>query len=152
MRRLVAVIVLAALAALGLQGVAIGTPGAGVTGAFLAQGTIDEPVTIPARGRSTDVKVQQLAIAPGGTTGWHSHAGPVVVVVRAGTFTVSEVHGGRCVVTEYGPGEAFLDPGHGHVHKGDNLTGAGVELIATYLLPPGGAARIDAPAPRACTG
>jgi quercetin dioxygenase-like cupin family protein len=152
MRRIAATAIVAALFALTLQGIAIGTPGVGVSGEFLATGTVADHFTITARGTATDVKVQQLTIAPGGTTGWHTHAGPVIVVVREGTFTVREAHGRHCATRQYGPGEAFVDPGHGHVHRGDNLTSAPVLLTATYLLPAGGTARIDADAPKACAG
>src|SRR4029077_12020816 len=34
---------------------------------------------------SEDVVVRQLTIAPGGNSGWHSHPGPVLVLVTQGS-------------------------------------------------------------------
>jgi hypothetical protein len=54
------------------------------------------------------------------------------------------------VTTEYSKGQAFVDPGHGHVHHGSNQTDDPVELVATYLIPKGTTPRIDADEPAAC--
>src|SRR5215469_17783903 len=36
----------------------------------------------------TDTVVMTTTIAPGGSTGWHSHPGPAFIVVTQGTLTV----------------------------------------------------------------
>src|SRR5262249_39178832 len=48
--------------------------------------TPDYGVMIKSRGLS-DVYVTHLRIAPGGHGGWHSHPGPSIISVRAGTAT-----------------------------------------------------------------
>ena len=77
---------------------ALATPGMGILAAPVqARGTLgptDGPnlvvnsksgVHLKALG-STDVVTQQIRIGPGGHTGWHSHPGPVLVTVKAGSL------------------------------------------------------------------
>ncbi len=47
---------------------------------------------------------QHLTFAPNQSTGWHTHPGPNIVIVMAGSFTLTDEH---CNVTTYGPGEGF---------------------------------------------
>jgi len=37
---------------------------------------------------AADSVVQQITFAPGGQSGWHTHPGPVIVLVKSGTFTL----------------------------------------------------------------
>lgn len=136
-------------------GSASATPGGGVTASLLAKGAVAERVHVKsAGGEQTDVLVQELSIAPGGTTGWHTHPGSAIVVIESGTFTVRSQQGADCVSEVYGPGQAFVDPGRGHRHVGTNDGTQPVVVTVTYLLPAGSASpRIDVPAddvPRAC--
>lgn len=136
-------------------GSASATPGFGATGTMLAKGTVADRVHIRSAGREqTDVLVQELTIAPGGTTGWHTHPGSAIVVVESGTFSVRSQHGGECVREVYGAGDAFVDAGRGHRHIGTNTGPDPVVVTVTYLLPAGSASpRIDVAAedvPRAC--
>ncbi len=98
--------------------------------------------------------MQQIVIAPGGQTGWHSHPGPVVVLIKSGqmSFYDSENRLG-CTPRIYSAGEAFVDSGQGHVHTARNESQSeNLELWATYFdVPPGGAFRIDAPNPGICS-
>ena len=97
-----------------------------------------------------EVVVQEIVIAPGGTTGWHSHPGPVVVVVKAGALTYVTQDHGVCVEKTYPAGKAFVDPGQGNAHTAFNRSGENLVLIATYFdVPVGGNQRIDVPVPPA---
>lgn len=155
----------AAVIVLVFAGTTLGTPGAGVVSApILARGDFDTQVDVKvkfARDGSINVSnapgagevvVQEITIAPGGTTGWHSHPGPVVVVVKQGTLTYVRAVGGECVDTDYSAGTAFVDPGQGHAHTAFNLGSDNLVLIATYFdVPVGGNQRIDVPVvPSAC--
>lgn len=155
----------AAVIVLVFAGTAFGTPGASVISApILARGDFSEQVDVKvkyARDGSINVSnapdagevvVQEITIGPGGTTGWHSHPGPVVVVVKQGTLTYVRAVGDQCVDTAYGAGTAFVDPGQGHAHTAFNLGGDNLVLIATYFdVPVGGSPRIDVPVvPSAC--
>lgn len=64
--------------------------------------------------------VQQITVDPGGFTGWHTHPGPVVVLVESGTFDVYQAKDPTCTAYSYGPNEAFVDPGQGNVHSARN--------------------------------
>ena len=95
--------------------------------------------------------VQQIIIAPGGHTGWHSHPGPVVVVVKSGQISFYDGDDPTCTVRTLSAGEAFIDSGQGHVHIARNEGATNLELWATYFdVPPGGAFRIDAASPGNC--
>ncbi|MGZ8782700.1 MAG: hypothetical protein ACXWZB_04295 [Gaiellaceae bacterium] len=100
---------------------------------------------------AADFAVQQVTLGPGGTTGWHTHAGPALVLVRAGEFTLYNAEAG-CRPTTYTSGQSFVDAGFGNVHIGRNEAPAGnVELYVVYLTPAGAGVRIDAPKPAAST-
>lgn len=151
-------IVVLGTAALGLSaGIALGTPGSGAVGSPLVRGTIEEPFKVEIDGlvevktkAPLDVVDQTITIAAGGHTGWHSHPGPVLVVIQSGTFTLYDGDDPDCSPHVYSTGDAFVDPGGGHVHIGRNESGAAVELSVTYLLPEGAGPRTDAPDPGNC--
>jgi quercetin dioxygenase-like cupin family protein len=96
--------------------------------------------------------VQQIVLSPGGQTGWHSHPGPVVVLIKAGALTFYSGDDAECVGRTYSAGQSFIDSGQGHVHIARNESAsADVDLWAVYFdVPPGGAFRDDAPAPGNC--
>lgn len=96
--------------------------------------------------------IQQIVIAPGGSTGWHSHPGPVVVLIKSGQMSFYSSEDPTCTARTYSAGEAFIDSGQGHVHIARNEGSENLELWATYFdVPPGGAFRIDAPNPGNCS-
>ncbi|MCX4911653.1 cupin domain-containing protein [Streptomyces sp. NBC_00878] len=127
---------------------ALATPGSGVTGTILAQGTSAGTLKVKAKGR-TDVIVRSITIAPGGSTGWHYHSGQVIAVVKSGTLTRTLQD---CSVEVTTTGTSFIEPaGARHVHIGRNLGTEPVELYVTYLVPEGSPLSVDADAP-ACAG
>jgi quercetin dioxygenase-like cupin family protein len=163
--RLFAAFASAALIVLVFAGSAIGTPPASVISApILARGDFVDAVDIKVKFErdghmvvsnapdAGEVVVQEITIGPGGTTGWHSHPGPVVVVVKAGTLTYVRESGGECIETPYPAGTAFVDPGQGHAHTAFNFGTENLVLMATYFdVPVGGSPRIDVPVvPSAC--
>jgi quercetin dioxygenase-like cupin family protein len=102
---------------------------------------------------SADVIVQNVTIEPGAQTGWHSHHGPVVVVVAAGTMTLYQADDPTCTGETYTAGEAFVDPGQGNVHNARNEGSVGVLLLATYFdVPAGSGPGIPGTNPGTCTG
>lgn len=137
-----------ALVAVG-SGAAWGTAPSGVTPENLARGTLDERVSIKTHPRaSTDVLVQRLTFAPGGSTGWHTHPDAVIVTVAQGQMTFYE---SDCSSRVYEAGDAFVDPGHGHVHNARSTGSGDLVIYATYLAPEGAPVRIDvSPAPATC--
>jgi quercetin dioxygenase-like cupin family protein len=152
--RLAVAIALVALAV--PAGVAVATPGQGLTPTLLGKGRFTERVTVNTPNikakfkQPSDFIVVDLAVAPGGTTGWHSHPGPALVIVTEGTFTLYDGDDRRCRPHRYGPGQAFVDEGGGHVHIGRNETRYPVKLLVTFIVPKGADTFIDAPDPGNC--
>lgn len=146
-----------------LPGAALATPSSNIVSAsivvrasfvdpveakFKIQGEHQEVIHAP---ELLETVLQQIIIGPGGSTGWHSHPGPVVVLIKAGELTFYSSEDPTCTPRTYLAGEAFIDQGQGHVHIARNLSGQNVELWATYFdVPVGGAIRLDAPNPGNC--
>ena len=143
----------------------VSTPVArGSSDAFHIRSTDGFDVEIKAKD-STDFAVSNVVVAPGGTSGWHSHPGPVIVVVKTGTITFYRAgkHGGQngddanggngvnapiCSRTDYPAGSAFLEvPAPGHVMLARNEGTTEATVTATYFAPPRAALRIDQPWP-----
>jgi len=142
----------------------IGTPsftvGSGITVTPLASGTIDpfhihseyQGHRVEMKGHDPSVIVSNSAVlAPSGTTGWHTHSGPVLVIVKAGTFTMYMANDPACQPIVFPAGTAFIEPGGlNDVHIGRNEGATNVEWVATLILPVGVPGRIDAPDPGNC--
>jgi quercetin dioxygenase-like cupin family protein len=145
-----------AIAVLTVQaGVALATPGVGISATVLGQGTFSERVkvntpNIKAKIKPSDFIVQEVVIEPGGHTGWHSHPGPALVIIKEGTFTLYDGDDRKCRPHPYGPGQSFVDEGGGHVHIGRNEGAVTVRLLVTFIVPVGAAPRIDVPDPGNC--
>ena len=99
---------------------------------------------------NTDVAVANIGIAAGGSSGWHSHPGPVLVVVKSGTITRYGADNPGCAAEVYGPGTTFTEEG-GQVHNATNQGAEAVVAVATFLAPPGAALRIDEAKPDNCS-
>jgi len=167
-------IVLGAIAA-PAAGVALATPPVGLNSELLARGAADElrirdgsmGLSLTAR-QKTDVAVVRATLEPRGTTGWHGHPGPSIVVVKTGTLTMLEPggrhgygrHDGaaeastrhpRCLTREFGPGKAFVHPEQAHTFE--NRTDAVAEFYVVYLVPRGATPLLNDvdPAPPQCS-
>lgn len=58
---------------------------------------------------ASDVAVVQATLAPNGTTDWHGHPGPSIVIVTAGTVRVIEPGPrGLCITTDHATGTGFF--------------------------------------------
>jgi quercetin dioxygenase-like cupin family protein len=163
-RILAAIAAIGALVAAALIVVpATATPSKDVTTTILAKSLFDEihlkahtntpafwKAQLKTQGQS-DVYVVDNKFAPGGTSGWHSHPGPSLILVVSGTVTNYEGDDPSCTPHAYSTGDGFVDPGGAHVHLLRNETGAPAETIAVQLLPTGADRRIDVdPAPGNC--
>ena len=145
-----------------IVGAAIATPGIGVLGAPVhARGTLADQLNVRSGSgielvarSSVDVVTQQITIAPGGSTGWHGHPGPVLVTIKSGAMTLVYANSPGCAGRTYTAGQSFVDRGDEVIHNAFNLGSEPLDFWATYLVPgaPGAAFRIDAPDPGTCTG
>ncbi len=131
-------------------GLALGTSGGGVVGEVTARGTADDK--IKTRGnQSYDVVMQAITIQPAGHTGWHSHHGQAIVVIKSGTFTTYSAHDKSCAPHTYQAGDVYVDRGYGEVHIARNEGSEPLVLQITYLdVPVGAPFRIDADLPGNC--
>ena len=84
----------------------------------------------------SDIVTARITVQPGGSFGWHTHHGPVMVSLTAGELTI--VHADDCSSQRYTAGQAFVDAGQGHVHVGFNAATTETVIHATFLDVPAG--------------
>ena len=146
-----------------LGGAALATPGSGVSSSVKANAWFGDPTDIKFKidvsgqelihvPNAQQTYIQEIVIGPGGHTGWHSHPGPVLVIVKSGALTFYSGDDPGCTPRMYPAGQAFIDHGQGHVHIARNLSTAdNLELWAVYFdVPADGVFRLDAPDPGNC--
>jgi quercetin dioxygenase-like cupin family protein len=100
---------------------------------------------IKTRGLS-DAVARNLSIAPGGDTGWHSHPGPVFVLITAGAGSFYHADDPTFTPTVDPAGSGFVEGG-GDVHIFRNEGDADLELTVLFLVSHGAPTRIDESAP-----
>jgi len=145
----------ALLGLVAITGLVLATASSGVTSTTLATGSLDPmnlnvktgdwKIQLRTKGQSS-VTVVENRVAPGGTFGWHSHPGPSLIIVKAGTLTFYHGDDPTCTPHPYGVGDALIDTGN-DVHVGRNEGDVEVVVIVTRFLPAGAPARIDQPDP-----
>lgn len=131
------------------------SPPVGVQPTLLSRGTYeafkvgtdhDSPVDFDARAKSRmDVVVREHAYAPGGSTGWHAHPGPVFITVVQGALTFYEYDDPTCTPKVVTAGQGYVDDGHGHI--GINATDQPALDVSVILAPVAGGFRTELPAP-----
>jgi mannose-6-phosphate isomerase-like protein (cupin superfamily) len=113
--------------------------------------TVEPLMRCGASAPSCDTLFQQLTIAPGGRTGWHTHPGPVFVAVAQGEGRL--YHGvAGCPSYNYGAGSGFFQPTT-EVHNLWNEGSQPLVVWSLYALPngtPNAAVRTDQPQPASC--
>ncbi len=134
------------------------TVGVGFTGAPVGRGNVGTlHIKAKANGYGVDLKakddtdilVTNLAVAPSGHSGWHSHPGPVLVIVKTGTMTHYDGNDPTCTGKSHPAGTVFVEEG-GNVHIARNEGAVEATMVATSFLPAGGPGRIDEAAPGNC--
>jgi Cupin domain len=133
------------------------SPPSAVTGTLLARGTYPQydlktdpqsPIDFKAKTKQpTDVVVQRHDYAPGATTGWHQHPGPVFITVTQGTLTFYERDDPTCSPHVVSAGQGYVDTGIGHI--GFNRTTTTASDVTVAIAPVGAPFRseLDAPGP-----
>ena len=158
------ILLLAAVASATLAGTALASPPSGIlSGAILARASFTQPVDVKIKvagdgqevihvPNTQETVMQHIVVAPGGNTGWHSHPGPAVALVKSGALTLYAGDDPTCAGQTYEAGEAFVDSGQGHTHVARNLSATdNLEVLVTYFdVPPGGSVRVDAEDPGTC--
>jgi quercetin dioxygenase-like cupin family protein len=143
---------------------AVATPSSGIVSAtVVARAAFVDPVDLKLKiddgsqevihaPDAQETVIQQIIIGPGGTTGWHSHPGPAVAMIKSGALALYSSEDPTCTPRVYLAGQAFVDKGQGHVHFARNPSATdNVEIWVTYFdVPPGGSPRLDAANPGNC--
>jgi quercetin dioxygenase-like cupin family protein len=140
------------------------TPPVGFSNQVLARGTYVSHETLPLR-HGLDIVVSKITVAPGGTSGWHSHPGGAIIVVQQGAITIYASAGKgddekgqgqeghafpHCVITTYTRGQSFVEL-PGQATKAVNNGSVDFVLLVTFPdVPVGGSSRIDEPNPGTC--
>jgi Cupin domain len=96
-----------------------------------------------------DVAMQSISFPAGAQSTWHTHPGPVFIIVAEGTMTFYESDDPTCTGVRKSKGEGFLDEGE-HAHIARNESGAPAQTVVTYLVPKGAPLRTDQPRPGNC--
>ena len=165
-RKLSAALVLIVLGVAAFGGKVLATPGnSGFKGTTLAHATFGE-LKLHAHGTPTnawqelpmtqgdsDLYVQSNVWQPGGSTGWHTHPGPSLIILTKGVLTQYDSDDPTCAPhildATNGP-VGFLDEGGDHAHLLVNDGTVEADTIAVQLVQAGATRRIDMPAPAAC--
>lgn len=91
---------------------------------------------------ASDFYIQDLAIAPGGYTGWHTHPGIFIGTVIAGSI---DFYNASCGKTTFTAGEVWTE--NTEVHAVANHGSTDTHMQFVYLIRKGAPRRIDQPAP-----
>jgi Cupin domain len=89
---------------------------------------------------AVDLFVRQHDYAIGGSTGWHSHPGPVFVTVKMGTLTFYE-YDDPCNGHTVSAGHGYVDSGRGHVARNESTEPA--TDVSVIVAPVGGKFRYE---------
>lgn len=147
---------MSALALAAFVAVTKASPPSGVTATVLARGTYpgfnvrSDPLGPIADFRAhssqpIDIVVRRHDYAPGASTGWHQHPGPIFITVTQGQLTYYEYDDPTCTRHVITAGHGFVDTGDGHIVR--NETDQPAEDISVITAPVGGAFRTELPAP-----
>ncbi len=98
----------------------------------------------------SDVYVVQNTFPSGAHTGWHTHPGPSLVTVTAGTITAYEAADPNCTPHVYHTGDSFTDLGCGDIHLLRNEGPVCAVTIAVQIIPGGQQRRLDRDQPASC--
>lgn len=139
---------------------ALATPASGVTvtpissapfGLLDVKGTNGQWHLDVKSNHGSTIGVARVAIAAGGTSGWHSHPGVNFLAVISGTVVDYDGNNPLCTSKTIHAGETFIDQGDTSVHLVRNETNSPAEFIAVFMYNSGAAAtRIDRPKPTNC--
>lgn len=141
------------------------TPPVGFSSQTLGRGNYTGEGSLALR-HGLDIVTSKITLAPGGSSGWHSHPGGAIVIIQQGELTIyqsvrngedergqsegDQKGGARCVATRYTAGQSFIER-IGEVVDAVNTGKIDTIVIATFPgVPVGGLSRIDQPNPGTC--
>ena len=106
----------------------------------------DSLVEVEVKAKShLDMVVRTHDYAVGGSTGWHTHPGPVFINVVQGQVTFYEADDPTCTPHVVSAGQGYVDTGSGHL--GRNETGQPAKDVTVIMAPVNLPFRGELPAP-----
>jgi len=102
--------------------------------------------------RMIDVVTVLFTVQPGGQSGWHTHPGPALFTISAGTLTMYEADDPSCTPHAFPTGTGSIEAGTSrHNHLLRNETASVAQTIVTFLVPVGAPIRTDLADPGHCS-
>lgn len=92
--------------------------------------------------------VVRFTVQPGAQFPWHTHVGPVFVDIVSGALVY--VDADTCTERAYTAGQAFVDPGQGHVHSAFNQGTEPTVFVATFFDAPAEGSLLIPAEPASC--
>ena len=134
------------------------SPASGVTPTLIGRATYepfkvetDSLVNVEIKAKShLDMVVRTHDYAVGGSTGWHTHPGPVFINVVQGQVTFYEADDPTCTPHVVSAGQGYVDTGRGHF--GRNESGQPAKDVTVILAPVNLPFRGELPAPNPYCG
>ena len=134
-------------------GVAYGaaaTPGSGATRENLATASVVDGGVLDAAS-STGVVADAVTLASGGTSGWHTHPGPELVLVKSGELTFYRSDRSGCAGGTFRAGQSFVGPAGDVPQMATNTGDVATELVVVFFgIPEDGQVRHDVDVPPGC--
>jgi quercetin dioxygenase-like cupin family protein len=151
MRRLPILVVASLMGTVAFAATTLATPDSGLTRAPYGRGVHAEAGTVEIEAGKETV-VYSLTLASGGSTGWHTHPGAVIFVVKSGTLTQYGLDGPACTAQTLEAGQAYIAPAHAHhPHLFRNDGPEPLDVVVTaFNAPPGQPTRSDSEPPAEC--
>jgi len=109
----------------------------------LAKGTTTAPIAIVAVGQETAFYMQEVVLAPGASSGWHTHSGPEYSNVTQGTIFLQTAP--TCTPAAFSAGQSVFIPA-AVPHRVFNQGPGDAAAMVTYTIPAQNPVRDDAPA------
>jgi hypothetical protein len=98
---------------------------------------------------NTDIEVTTQTGAPNGSTGgWHSHPGPVLVLIKTGVATLYDADGLGCTKRTFATGSTFIEGTNPHVLRNEGPDP--LDIVAVFFVPAGKPRRIEQSVPAGC--
>lgn len=124
------------------------TTNVGVNGEVLSKSLVTEDIHIATDG-PIDLQLTVLTVDPGGSVGWHSHPGDVLMSVADGTATRYEADDKQCHPATFSVGQGWVEHPH-HVHTVRNETDKPLTLNVVLITPTGMSPGVSEPDPGNC--
>ena len=94
---------------------------------------------------ASNIIQQEIKFSPGGTTGWHTHPGIVILTLAADSGPV-DWYDAKCGKTVYSAGDSWTEGTK--LHDVVNRGATDVHFLVTYIVAKDVSKRTDEPAPR----